>query len=130
MGRSVIAIIGGYFVMGLVIMFLFAAWSHQGNTPASDGFLRFTLLSDAAGAVLGGYVTARVARDAEMPHVIGLAAFGVFITLVAVVTSREPAPVWYQVLNAAVMIPSVLLGGYLRMHTKAAARDTRSRATS
>jgi len=102
--------------MGVAIMMLFAAWSYAGNSPTSDGFLQFSLLSTAAAAVIGGYVTAMVAPYAAMRHVLGLVAFGLFITSLSLLTASGDASASYQVANAVVMVPGVLLGGYARAH--------------
>ena len=67
-------------------------------------------------AVLGGYVTARLAPRNPMRHVWTLAWIGlVFGAIGAVVGITHPdiGPMWYPIALAVLSFPSVLLGGYL-----------------
>ena len=117
MGRSILAVIAGYAVMAIAVMALFAIW-FRGQVPTeapSSEFMLFSIAYAFVFAVLGGYITALIARRSEMKHVLVLAAFGLLMGIVSMITAAGQEPLWYQITNMVVMMAAVILGGYLRM---------------
>lgn len=116
MRRSILAVIGGYVVMSIGIMALFMV-AFPNPTLAATPSMNFMLFSLAYGfvfAVIGGYVTAWIAKRAEMKHTLALIGLGIVMGIVSVVMAAVKQPKWYQSGNFVVMIAGNLLGGYLR----------------
>ena len=74
----------------------------------------FSLFYGFMAATGGGYITALVARDRELAHAMALAGLSVLLSLVNMYTAAGKEPIWYQVSNMVLVVPAVLLGGYLR----------------
>ena len=71
----------------------------------------------AMGALLGGWVTARMAPSREMLHVIALAALSILMSLPGLLgygESQADQPIWYIYLLPALGITGSLIGGWLR----------------
>lgn len=63
--------------------------------------------------VLGGYVTARLAPDRPMRHVVVLATIGTLAAILGLVATwgKGLGPEWYPILLAILAFPSVWAGG-------------------
>lgn len=59
--------------------------------------------------VIGGYVTARIAKS--LPYMNSL-VFGVLGIIIAALTAQD-LPLWYTVLGFAAILPAALLGGHV-----------------
>jgi hypothetical protein len=118
MGRSILAVIAGYLIIAVAVMALFAISfpdADPANIPApSMGFMLFSIVYGFVFAVLGGYVTALLAKRAEMKHTLALGALGVVLGIISMVTAAGREPLWYQITNMVVIAAAVLLGGYFR----------------
>jgi hypothetical protein len=95
MGRSLLAVIAGYAVMAAAIMILFALWFRDPTTVPSQGFMLFSLGYGFIFAVLGGYLTALLARRAEMKHTLALAGFSALLGGASMITFAGQEPLWY-----------------------------------
>jgi hypothetical protein len=77
-----------------------------------------TLLVGCVGTVLGGFVAARVAKQAPLAHGVAL---GVVAMLIGALVGEDPftaaMPAWYRIACWVLVIPSAVLGA------KLAARD-------
>lgn len=69
------------------------------------------ILSD----IVGGFATAHLARRDEIQHAsaAGLISIVIFIAFSIFIPEPE-SPLWYNLLSFAVILPSSILGGYLR----------------
>ena len=144
--RSIFAIVGGFVVvMAVVYAGTLAATEllHPGglaaavNKPpeaAPDTYYAFLIVISLMGAVLGGWVTSRMAPDREMAHVFVFTALVSLISLSSVLGYGETAhlqPVWYKWLFPIAVIGGSLLGGRMRANAVArkfpeeSARNTR-----
>jgi hypothetical protein len=73
--------------------------------------------------VLGGYVTGRTAKQAELLNGAAVAAAGIILGLFL----RDPGlPLWYEVISFAATIPAGVGGGYLAKEGKAKRNLTRT----
>jgi putative membrane protein (TIGR04086 family) len=127
MGRSIGAIALGflYAVAGIWLTQMIL-WFLIPEEPAAEGAeaipevrLFLTVLSTFACSFIAGFVTAHVARQAELVH--GLVLGTVLMVLLAVTTlvvETEPAPSWYQLALPAVALPGTLLGAVLRTRVR------------
>ena len=118
--RSILAVIGGYLIMagciGAVnglIMTLFPRMVGGGSSPTL-AYLIVNLASGAGFAILGGYVTALLAKRSEIKHALGLGGLALFLGVVSLIMYYGRQPLWYQIALLVIVLPSVLLGGILR----------------
>ena len=114
MTRSILAVIVGYLTMAVAIIALFAISFRQPDAAPTQTFMLLSLVYALFAALAGGYVTALIARRKELKHTIALATFAALMGIVSMIVSAGQEPLWYQIANIAVMVPAVLLGGYLR----------------
>jgi hypothetical protein len=130
--RSIGAVVGGYVAMALaVILGILAATAALvpgGLTPAnlegvaseppSATFLAADLLIGLVAAILGGWLTARLAPSTPLRHV---GALGIVMVLVAIPTaigkSAAPngQPAWYCAVVVTIGLVGILLGAWLQM---------------
>ena len=128
MGRSVIAVVVGYGVLAAVTFAKFAAIQtfFPGALPApgvdvfpSTFWLVTVLLSDVALMIVAGYVTAAVAKRAEVVHTLALGGVTVILGLVSMFVAWGQGPLWYQVVLVSIAVPAAVTGGSLRSNQRA-----------
>jgi len=113
----------------LAVIRMLAAFT--GSLEAGGAVMNYLLLSVAwtvAAAVLGGYITARVAGAHEFPHV---AAVGLMMVAASFVSMRQEGiaqPGWYQTTIAGCGPVSAMIGAAIRLLMKG--RQTENRNTS
>lgn len=81
------------------------------------GYLAIALAYRTIYTILGGYVTAWLATTEPMKRVWALAIFGQIGGILGVVGGWNLSAHWYPIALAVLAIPSVWLGGWLRMRT-------------
>ena len=117
MVRSIIALVGGYAIMVLVLVVLvaIAAWTFPVSRGApSQPFLLASLVSSGLAAIAGGYSTATLAPVRPRAHAFGLGVM-ILATSISTVSHSTPGqPAWYA--GAVVVIGPLfaILGGMLR----------------
>ena len=128
LARSLFAVVLG-FGFFLAVIRLLAAFT--GNLEAGGALMNYLLLSvswTVAAAVLGGYLTARIAGSHEFPHA---AAVGLLMVVASFVSMRQEGiaqPGWYQTTIAGCGPISAMIGAAIRMLTRR--RQTENRNTS
>src|SRR4051794_39278217 len=65
-------------------------------------------------AIVGCYITARLAPSRPMGHALALGGIALVISLLLVTKTWPMAPTWYNLLNLVVILPYAWLGGRLR----------------
>ncbi|HYW07324.1 MAG TPA: hypothetical protein VE913_10230 [Longimicrobium sp.] len=65
-------------------------------------------------AVVGCYVTARLAPRRPMWHALGLGGIGLIFNIVGTFANWNDAPAWYHVVSVGMVMPYAWLGGYIR----------------
>ena len=82
---------------------------------ASPEFLLCSFIVGALCTVLGGYLGARRAGCHHARHgaFVGLASILIGLLAFVLPVTAEPAPLWYELLGAAVVIPCGAAGGWL-----------------
>jgi hypothetical protein len=128
MGRSIVAVLLGIVVAGGLIFALEVA-GHRVYPPpegldmndreamkkyiadAPVGALVYVLLAYAVGGLVGGFLTAWVARRAPVLH--GLILGSVFLSLGVVNLLTLPHPAWFVAANLLVFLPPAYLGALL-----------------
>jgi hypothetical protein len=81
---------------------------------ASGEFLLASLAIGLACTAVGGFVTAQLAREAELQNavVMGIASAG--SALLLALTGEGGPPVWYLALGTALTVPAAALGALVR----------------
>jgi hypothetical protein len=79
------------------------------------GYVFVNLGYSFAAAMLGGFITAWVARDNVLIHIAELALIVLLLGALSALQQRGQQPIWYQLLLVAVMPVGVTLGGLLRL---------------
>ncbi len=77
----------------------------------NDGYLLTALVFGTATTVLGGYVTARMARQLPLLNACALGIVGVAIGLV--LSGPGDSPLWFDAIGYLVIVPAAIVGGYL-----------------
>ena len=101
---------GGDAVMRSLVPDAFAA----GFLDASVGLLLAVQAYVALFAIIGCYVTARLAPHRPMRHALILGFLGLLFNLVGTYLMWDTAPVWYHALALALVMPLAWIGGWLR----------------
>ncbi len=107
--RSIVGVLFGFCVFFAIVHMLSAS---LGNS------LYLTVGWTIVGAILGGYIAARIAGSHEFPHA---AAVGMLMIAMSVLSMRQAGvskPGWYQITIAGCGPISALIGAALRLLTK------------
>ena len=99
-------------VMALNIVF-YALWGMPANGP-STRYMTASLVSGFLFVVVGGYVTARIARRRELRSAYQLTAFCFLMSIFSAVTSFGKQPLWYQIALMVVGPSGAVIGGLVR----------------
>ena len=81
----------------------------------SDGLFALAFAYRAALAVLGGYVTARLAPQNPMKHAMILGGIGLFLSSAGAVAMWKVGPAWYPLALIAICLPASWAGARLFM---------------
>lgn len=127
--RSMFAVVGGFVVVmavllggtavGTQLIFPGGLAGAVGAPPEATPptYYALNIVVSLMGAVLGGWVTARMAPGREMAHVFALALLMIFMSLPTVLGYGETAhlqPIWYKWLLPVIGVGGALLGGHMR----------------
>jgi len=112
--RSMAAVVGGYFVMVVLITLVQETWlggvSWQRSSP---GVLfvagTFTFLA----AVVGGLVAGLVAGRSALAHGLLMCGIALIETTVLILTGRVEGPLWFDLMAAGSLLVGILLGALL-----------------
>jgi putative membrane protein (TIGR04086 family) len=124
MGRSIGAVIVGFMyalviIGGTQFILFFAITEEPDAETLPPAHLILTIVWTFLAAVVGGFMAAQFARQAELAH--GLAVGALLLVLLAVTTlvvETEAAPPWYQLALPLVALPGTLLGAWLRTRVR------------
>jgi hypothetical protein len=81
----------------------------KAGLKTNTGLLWFGMFSGALSNVIGGYMAARLAKEAIY---LNSGMIGVIIIVIGLLAGGE-SPLWFTVLAYISTLPSALLGGYL-----------------
>ena len=127
--RSIIAVVAGFVVVMGVVMAGVAAATEVivpgGLVEAATGprealpatYFAANLVISAMGALLGGWVTARMAPSREMAHVLALSVFVILMSIPGLLEygpSYDVQPIWYRWGLPVLGVGGALLGGWMR----------------
>jgi hypothetical protein len=115
--RSLAGIALGFAAFFAIIRGLSAVAGTITDAPPS-GYLLLSLVCTVVGAILAGYIAARIAGAHEFPHA---AAVGLLIIAMGFVSMRREGvsrPDWYQITIAGCGPISAMIGAAIRLLTK------------
>jgi hypothetical protein len=120
MVRSIIAIAAGYLTLAILVGILVMTLGimvptaiPNNETIPSLGWVFFIEIFSLLAAAAGGYLTAFVARGSRISHVQLLGAVVLLVGLIQIWAGMNKLPIWYLVLQVAVSLVGVFLGGGL-----------------
>ena len=116
--RSILSVVLGYLTMaGLVIATVFVVFGsaegwEENQVPSTGSLVLFAVLGGVY-ALLGGWVTARVAPRAPFVHVLALGAVILGLWFLDAGASPMEVPTWFQVAILFSGVFGALVGGGL-----------------
>ena len=121
MMRSILSIIAGFILICvlafgsdvLVRLAMPGAFKAPGITE-SVPLLLLTLAYVFVFAVVGCYLTARLAPHSPMKHALILGLLGLVFNIIGTTLMWNTAPVWYHITALLMVMPAAWLGGRLR----------------
>ncbi len=123
--RSIIAVIAGSVIwmvtalgMDGVLMSLMPAWFGANGNVESVPLMLFMMSYSLLFSVLGGFVTASIARRKEIQHALALGGLQLAMGIIATVQFYDTAPLWYHVMFLMLLVPANIFGGQLRTMQK------------
>jgi hypothetical protein len=127
--RSVVAVVAG---LGFVLTAMWIGGGLLGVVLHQIGMMRVAvaaiLVVSTLAAIMGGWITARLAGRAEMLHAAALAAVMAVMTLRVMMGDRpEGQPGWYAPTVGALGVAGMLAGGWLRASAAEAMEEAGSR---
>jgi hypothetical protein len=118
--RSILAVLAGWLAVGVLVVLtdgvlhkMYPNDYVHGKVPP-DNLMMVSLATATLYSVLGGYITARLARHRPWHHILGLIVWGEVMGIVSFIFSRGQVPDWYSLALLALWFPAVCIGGYLR----------------
>lgn len=123
--RSIIAVIAGSVVwmvtalgMDALLMTFMPSWFGANGKTESVPLLLFMMSYSLLFSVLGGFVTAFIARRNEVRHALVLGVLQLAMGIMATVKFYDTAPLWFHVTFLLLLVPANILGGWLRLTQK------------
>ncbi len=119
--KSVGAVLAGFIAVFILSVGTDAILESTGFFPPqimpelmSTSLLFIALLYRSAFTVIGGYITASLAPQNAMKHVIILGVVGTLVASIGVLVSLNSSAIWYPVALAVTGFPCIWLGGKLK----------------
>ncbi len=123
--RSIIAVIAGSVIwmvtalgMDGVLMSLMPTWFGANGKVESVPLMLFMMSYSLLFSVLGGFVTASIARRKEIQHALALGGLQLAMGIIATVQFYDTAPLWFHVTFLLLLVPANIFGGQLRAMQK------------
>ena len=122
MFRSIFAVLAGYVAMSLAVMagsaVLSAVFHDNSRTAETRDVPTLSMILELIwalpSAILGGFVTAHLARRARAAHAVALAGLVLVLAIgFALIDMGDPIPIWFRVLLPVVAVAGVLVGSRL-----------------
>ena len=119
--RAFLALLAGFAAMAAIVgvatavlMKFVPEWVGVPGQPRA-GYVLVNLGYSLAAAMVGGYVTAWIAKNNPLIHALALALIVLLLAALSALQERGQQPIWYQLLLVAVAPIGAMLGGLLRM---------------
>ena len=128
--QSILSIVVGYLVMAIIVMIgtiaaaaalvpggLSAMRRAEGPPAPTKNYLYANLALSLVAAIVGGWLTARMAPFAPFTHVAALAVLIVAMALISAKYQAARQPSWYSWTIAIVGVAGVLIGGICELRS-------------
>jgi hypothetical protein len=124
LGRSIGALLAGFVVVvilsiGTDVALHAASVFPPLGRPMSDALLLLATVYRSVYAVVGSYITARVAPDRPMEHALAGGVIGLVLSIVGAMMAWNKVatlgPHWYPLALVATALPCAWVGGKLRL---------------
>lgn len=92
-----------------------SGWYGTTGQPPPSFFSVLYVSYTVVSSIVGGYVTAFLARHFEIRHALALGSIACLLSLRPVVSSWNKGLTWYQIAVPVLVLFGALLGGYLRV---------------
>ena len=121
-GRSVLALLAGFVVVVIlslgtdVVLHALKIFPALGQ-PMSNGLFLLATAYRTAYAIVGSYITARVAPDRPMGHAMAGGVIGLILSMIGAAATwnhTELGPHWYPLALVVTALPAAWLGGKVR----------------
>jgi hypothetical protein len=119
--RAFLALIAGFISMAVLVgiattalVKLVPEWVGAKGQPRA-GYIFVNLGYSLAAAIVGGYITAWIARDNPLIHSLMLALIVLLLSALSALQQRGLQPMWYQLTLIALTPAGVVIGGLLRL---------------
>lgn len=121
MGRSIMAVVVGFLVIGALAFGMDAVMMKAvpdafgpNDEILSVPVMLFMMLYVALFAITGCYITARLAPNRPMRHALILGALGLAFNIMGSVQMWDRAPAWFHIVNILMVMPYAWMGGRIR----------------
>lgn len=119
--RSILAIVAGFFAIGLlafgadavvrsVMPQAFSASGRVDSVPVLLLMMSYVLVF----AVAGCYLTARLAPNKPLKHALILGVLGLLFNIAGTIALWDTAPAWFHIVSLLLVMPAAWVGGRLR----------------
>jgi hypothetical protein len=119
--RALLALVAGFLTMAVLVGVVTAVlmkrapgWVGAVGHP-NPAYIAVNLGYSFAAAIAGGYVTAWVAKDNPLIHVLVLALIVLLLSALSALQQRGLQPIWYQLTLLAMTPVGVFVGGWIRL---------------
>jgi len=120
--RTVAAVIVGYLIFAVSAALLFSVTGQNPHAAASIQFMMMTTIYGMVVAVIGGYVAEWLARAPAWRASLALGGVIALGASVSLITSPRQDARWSQIAAVVLMAPSALIGGWLAVRARVAAK--------
>jgi hypothetical protein len=131
MMRSIWAVVAGFLFTAVlsigadaIVRWMAPSLFSPTGATSNVAILALTTVFVAVFAIVGCYITARLAPSHPMRHALILGCLALAISLILSGKTWPMTPPWFNILNLVVIVPYAWLGGRLRERELAAAIET------
>jgi hypothetical protein len=101
-------------IMTVLLNKLTPSWVAEGSHP-EPGYIFVNLGYSLLAAAVGGYITAWIAGQNPLIHVLALAIIALLLAALSALQHRAKQPVWYLLVLVAITPIGVFAGGLIRL---------------
>ena len=112
--RAFLAVFVGYLIFAGSAVVLFGVTKVDPHSPAAVGFELLTIVYGVAFALLGGFVTGKIARRTDLNCGIALALLIALGATVSMIARPGEGALWTQTAALLLFAPASLAGDWIR----------------
>jgi len=112
--RAFLAVLAGYLIFAGSAVLLFRVTKVDPHSPAAVGFELLTTVYGVAFALLGGFVTGKIARRTDLNCGIALALLIALGATVSMIARPGEGALWTQTAALLLFAPASLAGDWIR----------------